>query len=299
MNAFPGPMQAWPSLAEFGQQIRLARSGINLFLYDSGPSAKPTMILFHGLGDDADSWRHVFVPLTEKFRVIALDFPGFGRSDKSRRKYSFALLRDTVLELMDQLALPTVVLMGNSLGAMLAELVAIERPEKVSTLILLDGSLTTRLLSYHKALIKMALPILGPRIYAKLHGQPEVAYQNLRLFFVNLDDLPEADRRFLYERVNQRVGDDNQRYAYFSILRQLIWCIPFRRRHFMSRLIRLGIPTLLIWGQQDAVNSIETAKALVAALPAVQLKVIPEVGHLPQQEAPHAFLSVLHETANG
>ena len=48
MNAFPGPMQAWPSLAEFGQHILLARSGITLFLYESGPSAKPTMILFHG-----------------------------------------------------------------------------------------------------------------------------------------------------------------------------------------------------------------------------------------------------------
>jgi len=190
MSEFSGPMQVWPALAEFGARLTLKHSGISLFFYDSGPSSKPPLLLLHGLGDDADSWRHVFAALADKYRVVAMDMPGFGRSDKPRRSYPMEFLRDAVLELMDALSLGHVALMGNSLGAMMAESVAIKRPDQVSCLYLLGGSLTTRVFSYHQALLLMALPFLGKRMYDGLRDDPKLALERQRLFFANMDTLP-------------------------------------------------------------------------------------------------------------
>jgi len=55
-------------------------------------------------------------------------------------------------------------------------------------------------------------------------------------------------------------------------------------------LARLGIPTHAIWGDKDVINRLETARELVARQPNARLTVLPEVGHLPQQEAPEALL---------
>jgi len=290
MPEFSSPMQVWPPLPEFGARLTLKHSGISLFFYDSGPSSKPPLLLLHGLGDDADSWRHVFAALAEKYRVVAMDMPGFGRSDKPRRSYPMEFLRDTVLELMDALSLGHVALMGNSLGAMMAESVAIKRPDQVSCLYLLGGSLTTRVFSYHQALLLMALPFLGKRMYDGLRDDPKLALERQRLFFANMDTLPEADLQFLYQRVNERVWDDRQRDAFLSVLHQLVWRLPLRRSHYATCLAGLGIPTHAIWGDKDVINRLETARELVARQPNARLTVLPEVGHLPQQEAPEALL---------
>jgi len=87
-------MKCWPSLAPYGKTLSMR--GGELFYYDSekdtdskgnadsagdADSDKPTLILIHGLGDEADTWRHVFPILAEAgYRVIAPDLPGFGRS---------------------------------------------------------------------------------------------------------------------------------------------------------------------------------------------------------------------------
>jgi pimeloyl-ACP methyl ester carboxylesterase len=73
------PFTNWPSLAPFAKTLPTPNG--NLFYYDTGVSDKQTVILLHGLGDEADTWRHVFPALTGAgYRVIAPDLPGFGRS---------------------------------------------------------------------------------------------------------------------------------------------------------------------------------------------------------------------------
>jgi pimeloyl-ACP methyl ester carboxylesterase len=66
--------------------------------------------------------------------------------------------------------------------------------------------------------------------------------------------------------------------------------------HYADCLIRLGIPTHAIWGEKDAINPLETARELVASQPNAKLTVLPEVGHLPQQEAPAALLRALSDS---
>ena len=293
MEKFIGPMRPWPTLIDYGEFVKLTQSKATVFYYDSGQSDKPNLILIHGLGDDADTWRHLFIPLSERFRVIALDLPGFARSEKPSRIYSLSYLRDTVLEMMEMLNLGNADLMGNSLGAMIAEAIAIKYPDKITGLTLLDGTLTTPVFSYHHFLLLMALPFLGKRSYDDLRTKPKEAYENLRLFYANLDNLPEPDRQFLYQRVNERIWNEKQRDAFLSILHQLVWRLPFLRPYFAFRIAKLGIPIHVVWGEQDLVIPVKVAYRLTKLQPAAKLTVLPGIGHIPQQENPEAVMQAM------
>ena len=85
MNSFQGNMQPFPGLARWSRQVQLLSSKIDLFVYDTGEDDRTPLVLLHGLGDEADTWRHVLPLLQADYRVIAPDLPGFGRSQKVRR----------------------------------------------------------------------------------------------------------------------------------------------------------------------------------------------------------------------
>ncbi|MDW8327316.1 MAG: hypothetical protein RMK99_12170, partial [Anaerolineales bacterium] len=107
-----------------------------------------------------------------------------------------------------------------------------------------------------------------------------------------LDALPEADRKFLYQRVNERVWSDDQRRAFLSILRQLVWVQPGQQRKLEARLATLTVPTRAVWGERDVVNDIESGRALVTIQKGTTLTVLPGVGHNVQQEAPGEVLKI-------
>ena len=291
MDDFSRPMEPWPGLKPYGRRVRLP-DGLNLFAYEAGdPQAEP-LLLIHGLGDEADTWRHVFLPLAGRRRVLALDLPGFGRSDKPRRAYTLPFLRDTILRLMDALSLPRAALLGHSLGAVIAQSAALEQPDRVTSLTLVGGSLTSRAARLNPAILLMSLPFIGARLYNGLRANPQAAYDSLRPYYADLDSLPEADRQFLFLRVNQRVWSDGQRDAFLSILRHLVWSAPRQQAALEKRLARLPTPTHAIWGERDAINSVESGRALAALQPAggARLTILPGAGHAPHQEAPEAFL---------
>jgi len=293
MNEFQREMQPWPALAPFGRTVKLLRGGLSVFVYDSGASEKPPLVLIHGLGDEADTWRHVFAPLSERYRVVALDLPGFGRSEKPNRAYALSFLRDTVVDLLDTLKLSPATLMGSSLGAVIAQAVALAHPARVRELILLDGSITSRAQKVNPVILQMALPFLGERMYSGLRGHPQAAYDSLRPYYANLDSLPEVDRQFLYQRVNERVWSDGQMRAFLSILRQLVFSAPFRQKAQETQLAQLTTPTHAIWGELDVINAVESGRALVAVQKSARLTVLPGVGHLPQQEAPELIVKAV------
>jgi pimeloyl-ACP methyl ester carboxylesterase len=292
MNPFQREMLPWPALAAFGRTVTLP-SGLKLFAFDSGVTDKPLLLLLHGLGDEADTWRHVLLPLAERYRVVAPDLPGFGRSDKPDRTYSLAFLRDTIIELMDALGWQAAGLMGHSFGAVIAQAIALEHPARVRELILVSGSLTSRAQKLNPMILQMALPFLGEWTYDSLRRNPEAAAATLRAYYANFDTLPEAERQFLYQRVNERVWSDGQRRAFLSILRQLIFVQAGQQKKLEARLAQLTTPTRAVWGERDLVNSVESGRALIAVQKGATLTVLPGVGHQVQQEASEELVRVV------
>jgi len=93
----------------------LLDKGVRVVCQLSGAANAPTMVLLHALGEQATSWQDVSPRFTTSFRVVALDLRGHGASDWPGM-YSFELMRDDVLGVLDHLDLRDIILIGHSMG---------------------------------------------------------------------------------------------------------------------------------------------------------------------------------------
>lgn len=109
--------------------------GVRLACRVTGDGPAPPLVALHALGEDGSSWDETARRLAGRYQVYAPDLRGHGESDRCP-EYSFELMRDDVLGLLDTLGFGTVTLMGHSMGAVVAYLLAGERPERVSRLVL-------------------------------------------------------------------------------------------------------------------------------------------------------------------
>jgi pimeloyl-ACP methyl ester carboxylesterase len=290
----PAPMSRCPALLDYATEITLG-ADVRVAYADSGQPGASTaapLVLIHGVQDEADTWQRVFPALAQTRRVIALDLPGFGLSDKRARRYNVPLYAGMIVGLLDALKIQQAALAGNSLGAMIAEFVAITQPERVSALTLISGTLfmSKRPPAPLTGLLQSLL--YERRYFEELRKSPDAAFATLRPYYGNLDALPEALRTFLYQRVTQRVWDEAQRRASLSIRQSFL---PFFLTHgkTVRRAPAIQAPTTVIWGSQDQVfppaNGPDRANAQAGA----RFIPIEGCGHLPQQETPERVIEAL------
>ncbi|MDF1513493.1 MAG: alpha/beta fold hydrolase [Anaerolineae bacterium] len=291
---FREQMEVWPSLKPYAKNVVLEHSKVRLHAIDAGPPQAPGLLLVHGLGDESDTWRHIIPALAVHQRVIAPDLPGFGRSE-AVQNYSIPGIITVLLDLIDTLHVSTATLLGSSLGGILCHTIAIQHPHRVRGLVLLDGHLAAKKQKLSLESLLLMLPGIGEWRYAHYQKNAQAAYESLRPFYADLDALPEADRKFLYRRVNKRVWSHKQRTAYLSVLRNTaIWMIAQQHR-LNKALENLDTPTVVIYGGQDNIMHPDNACMLNEYQKNVQVMILPGVGHLPQQEAPDQLLSVLDQ----
>jgi len=257
-------------------------------------------VLVHGLGDEADSWRHVFAPLAADRRVVAPDLPGFGRSRTLGSKHGFArdranlaLHAKAILSVLEETG--PAILVGSSLGAAVAELAAFERPDLARALVFVDGGLPSGGKA-SPALFLSLLPFVGKRGYRAYRKNHEAAYRSLKAYYSSLDGLPEEDRAFLRERVIDRVESESQMNAYYSSFRSYVATAAFKSARFSRGLSALAVrdlPILAIWGDADHIIPIASLEALAAAAPYLERAVIASAGHLPHQERPEETVAAI------
>ena len=290
-------MRFAPQLAEHAVAVTLS-DATRIAYVDSAPSGRSEpIILVHGLQDEADSWRHVFQPLARQRRVLALDLPGFGRSDKRERRYSIDTFAGAMLRWLDALDIPRASFIGNSMGAMICEQIALTQPGRVRDLTLVDGTLaiTRQPAGSRGALLRRLFASwLDKRYFAKLRQSPQAAYDTLRGYYGDLGSLPQDDRDFLFQRVNERVWDEGQRLAALSAQMNFA---PFFVRN-MSAIKRgvpqLSMPTAVIWGSKDSVFPLVNGAARAGMQAGARYIEIAGAGHLPHQERPEAFVEALN-----
>lgn len=287
-------MRCAPALVAFQRMISLP-DRTEIFLYDSAGDGPP-LFLLHGLQDEADTWRHVFAALAARYRVIAPDLPGFGRSDKRPRGYGVPLYAGCVMALAAELGLSRFGLIGNSLGAIIADAIAAQHPDRISALVLLDGTLliTKPPASRLSLFQQLFLGHYDRKYFQALRaGTPEAIYETLRPYYADLNALPAIDRDFLAERVVARVWDEPQRLAALTIQEASLPYFLTAGRRLARRIPGLEIPTLVAWGANDVIFPLANARSRADAQPGALLEILPGVGHLPQQELPDLLLQTL------
>lgn len=294
--SYSTPMRFAEALIPFANEFTLP-DGTRLACLDSaGDCAGDPVLLVHGLQDEADTWRHIFTPLTRMRRIVAPDLPGFGRSDKARRRYDMQLFTGSILALLDALHIERAHLVGSSLGAMICEFIALHHPQRAASLTLIDGTLiiTRPPPTPPGAILRMLFAdYFDRRFFNALRRAPDDAYATLQPYYANLSGLPAADRQFLFQRVNERVWDEGQRRAALSVRATLT---PFLLRNgarMRAIAARSTVPTTIIWGARDHILSSANGRTRADLQHTARYVEINDAGHLPHQENPGAVLDAL------
>lgn len=250
--------------------------GVN-YHYLEYPASGPGLFLLHGLGSSTFSWEEL-APLLQAagYRVYALDLKGSGWSDKpAASDYDLFTLRDEIDRWLETMGLRTVVFVGNSLGGSLALLLALENPDRISRLVLIDAAAYLKKLPWVFRLAKLPFSkelsrIVFKRWLIKL-AMKQAFFQRERVTAERIDAY--------YERLKSPGCLEAQ----IALVRSLGFRILNR---YDQRLPALDIPTLLIWGEDDPWVRLSVGRRLNRELPHSTLRIIPHCGHAPQEELP-------------
>ncbi len=267
-------------------------NGFNVH-YRLAGSGEPLVVLLHGSFLSLRSWRNVFEKLAETTSVIAFDRPAFGLTSRplpskaTGASYTPEAQSDLVIELIKKLGFSKAVLIGNSTGGTLALLAALRHKLHVEGVVLVDamiysGYATSEVPRFMKPVMKAMTPLFSrlmkfliARLYDRL----------LRGFWYNKErlgsDVLAAFRRDLMN------GDWSRAF----------WELFLETHHLRleTQLKTMSLPSLVITGEHDIMVKKEESIRLASELPSAELLVIPDCGHLPQEEQPEAFVAAVRK----
>jgi len=250
------------------------------------------VVCIHGLGGTKASFLPTVAALADRHRVIALDLPGFGESDKPiAAAYDAPYFANSVTALMDELGLESAHIIGNSLGGRVGIELGLLHPERVRKLALLSPAVAWLRDRPLKRLLQLPLPRLGliqptPRFIA----EPIVR----RI-------VPGGDRGWVAAGVDEFLRcylTPRGRAAFYEAARNIYLDEPNGDDGFWTRLGGLECDTLFVWGRSDTLVPIAFMKHVERTLPRAR-HVELDCGHVPQLERPiqtHAAIRELLAT---
>jgi len=248
------------------QQTVVVR-GHKLAYYEAGKGSP--VILIHGLGADSHHWAANIGPLSQSFRVIALDQIGYGQSDKPLIRYNAENFTAYLDGFLEALKIPKASLVGNSLGGWVALDFAIRHPHRVEKLVLVDsaGLRPTAALKWPEGGKKTVSPLTTQWFFDLMEANKEWATVDLG---------PNA-----FERHVQN-GDS---YTVASSVAEMVTGHDFED----EKLGKVRAPTLIIWGRDDLLIPLPMGEELHRGIAGSQLVIIEGTGHIPMVGKPAEF----------
>lgn len=254
--------------------------GLEIHYWDAG-SGPRNFLLLHGFALNLYTWDETFDYFASQGRAVAYDRIPFGLSERplpgdwqAQNPYTRAATVAQAITLLDKLGIDKVIVVGNSAGGLLAMQLALEHPERVEGLILAAPAVFSGNGSppFAQALANTPqMKRVGPLI-ARLIGQVEFSGELTAV---------QKEQAAIGTRVNHW---DKALWQYTIVTNQL---------DLSDRFDQLTQPTLVIAGDSDNFVPTEESIQLAGELPNAELVVLPNCGHLPQQECETAFLEAV------
>ncbi len=249
--------------------------GLTVHLRDEGPRDAPVIVLLHGSNDDLHTWDAWADALKGQYRVVRFDQIGHGLTGPNPAgDYSLAAFENTINRVADRLGVRKFTLGGNSMGGAIAASYAMNHPERLSGLVLVDAG---------------GAPKVNPtpgNLAFKLAALPGL---NQLMRWITPRSLVEKSLR--QSVTNQAFITDATVDRYWELLRYpgnrqaTITRFGNARETFdPARLAMLKMPVLVMWGEQDALINADGARWYARSIPGSQLILYPNIGHMPQQE---------------
>jgi pimeloyl-ACP methyl ester carboxylesterase len=247
------------------------------------------LVLLHGIAGTSATWEGVMPRLGEGHRIIAPDLLGHGESGKPRGDYSLGAYANAVRDLLEALDLERATIAGHSLGGGVAMQFAYQFPERCERLVLVSSGGLGR--EVHLLLRAAALPgaeaVLPWLSAAGKHGVGRIVRALARLGLRAGADLEEIWRGFV------SLAEPEARRAFLHTVRGIV-DLGGQRVSATDRLyLAAGLPTLIVWGQQDPLIPVRHALEAHERMPGSRLEVFPGAGHFPHLDDPDRFAEVV------
>jgi len=245
----------------------------------------PPLLLIHGLGASVEHWQRNMEPLSQHCRVYAMDLLGFGRSDKLRIEISLPYAARFIADFMDAQGIERASLVGNSMGGLIALRFAIEFPERLDKLVLVDNAGFGRELNLMLRL--MSLPLVGELVCWCLSSKWGMDMM-LRMLLYDPRSVTDEWVRKMAELARLPGARD----SFLSVLRYGVDLRGLRREilgPLLAQVPRIKAPTLIVWGAQDRFIPVAHAHIGQGMIAGSRLHIFDRCGHVPQIERAEEF----------
>lgn len=271
-------------------------NGVTVHYKEAG-QGDTALLLLHGFASSTYSWREVMEPLAEDAHVVAFDRPAFGLTERPMpgdfpdgvNPYTADAQVDLTVGLMDALGIERGVLVGNSAGGTIATYTALRYPERVQALVLVDAAIYEGGGSpgwIRPLLTTPQARRIGPLLVRNIR---DWGYQ----FGQSAWHDPARFTDEIWANYSKPLQAENWDRALWELTQ------ASRPLGLDQRLEELAVPVLVITGDDDRIVPTEQSIRLAGEIPGAELVVIPNCGHVPQEECPDAFLAAMAEFLAG
>ncbi|MFI1995986.1 alpha/beta fold hydrolase [Actinoplanes sp. NPDC020271] len=263
--------------------------GSRIRFHETGDPDAPPVVLLHGIGRSLEDWALQHSRFDDAYRVISIDMPGFGLSQRMPEPTSLPVLADGVWATLDTLGETRPVhLMGNSLGGAVSMRMLAADPSRVTTLTLVNSAGFGKEVTW--ALRMLAVPGLGRQMLRRIDRRTAPRVE--RTLF--------RDRALVTpERVEMAIRIARQpdfAPVYLEIAKELggfrgvaaAW-----RSSLLASLAGNDLPTMIVWGERDMILPSHHLAAARASFPHAKSHMFPDTGHMPQIERPDEFAGLV------
>ena len=267
-----------------------------------GPADAPLVVCVHGLGGSHANWLAIAPQLARTHRVLALDLGGFGLTRGGNRGTSLAANTRLLHRFLTEVAGEPAILLGNSMGGLIAALEAAEHPGDVRALALLDPALPLYLRSRPEPLVVAAFTLyLAPGLGSLFQRgrrtvrTPEQVAQDILTFCCADPGRVPADVVAAHLELGRRREAYTEMDAEFVAATRSLLRLLLGRRRVLRALSGIGCPVLMMHGEADRLVPVGSAARVAAANPGWRYVPVPRVGHVPMLEDPGFVLDVLDD----
>ena len=252
--------------------------------YEIHGSGAP-LILISGLGYSSWQW-HKMVPfLAEHFKVITFDNRGAGQSDKPAEPYTAQMLAADTVGLLNELGIEKAVVMGHSMGGFVAQAIALDFPQAVEKLILCSTNFGgPRHIPVTAEAMKVLTDVTSDALTRFKNG----------LVVSAAPGWAEKNPGMIEEWVKWRVANPIEPAPYQAQMAIGLGLMP-EAAAFETKLFRLNVPTLILFGAHDKVVPPANASLLAEKIAGSKVVIFPDAGHFFPIEIPEAASKVVVE----
>jgi len=252
--------------------------GINIFYRDAGPAEGPVVLLLHGFPTSSHMFRNLIPALSDRYRVIAPDYPGYGQSDmpdRAKFSYTFDRFAELVDGLLDRLGISSYAMYVMDYGAPVGWRLALKHPQRITGLIIQNGN------AYDEGLTEFWDPI---KVYWADHSvEHRKALYGLvspeTTKFQYTDGVSDVSRvspdNWTHDQaLLDRPGNADIQMDIFYDYRTNLPLYPTIQAYFRKH----QPPTLLVWGENDKIFPADGAHPYKRDLPEIEFHLL-DTGH--------------------